>query len=158
VNAVLINLHTAGFDPYELGRGIKRDTSSRCRVAFMLDSNNIITARLAMDAKIYGLVLNTDSKGELYIPRNRTGDGRTHLRAALTQQCSLSTCNGRFNIESADTERDQHTGTARSRSHDEDGCKNDEGIRENHRDAPEQLWRETRSSDQSATGNVRCEE
>ena len=54
--------------------------------------------------------------------RNRTADGRMHLCAALTQQCSLQIGNGRSNIGSADTERDQRSDTARSRSYDEGSC------------------------------------
>lgn len=65
---VLINLQLNGSDPYALAKGIKQDTMGRTKVAFMLDSDNaenLPVARLAVAAKMNGLIIKTDPIKEL---------------------------------------------------------------------------------------------
>jgi DNA-binding NarL/FixJ family response regulator len=81
---VLISSSIVGLDAFDLARRITKDTESRSRVLFMLDTANVEAARRAIEAKMYGVFLKSDTEEELYRAITMVSAGRTYTPPSMT--------------------------------------------------------------------------
>jgi two-component system response regulator NreC len=81
----LLNPHLIGIAPYEIAREIKRYSQNRYKVAFLLDRPHAETARAAMDQRMDGIILKSDSPEELYRAIKVIMNGQTNVPPSLAQ-------------------------------------------------------------------------